>query len=114
VKTYYSTEDIEMLAGQGVRELVVDDNTVLTSVAREAAARLGIKLVAPGQGAPQRGSAAAAPAVAATVSPSKPRGCQHGPLVNGQSQGGVTNRGNTGSAVVSDLIGAVKQLVRQG
>lgn len=113
MKTYYSTEDIEMLAGQGVRELVVDDNTVLTSVARETAARLDIKLVTPGQGTSQRAVVAAAPAVAATVSPSKPRGCQHGPLVNTQSQGGATNRGNTGSAVLNDLIGAVKQLVSQ-
>jgi hypothetical protein len=112
VKTFYSAVDIEELASQGVRELVVDADTVLTSVAREAAAQLGVKLVAPGQGAP---AVAASPATQ-PATPLKPRGCQHGPAGKDQSQVSASNRGAGGSAspVVDDLIGVVKQLARQG
>ena len=49
MKTFYCAEDIEALASQGVRELTVDADTVLTSVARETAAQLGVQLVTPGQ-----------------------------------------------------------------
>lgn len=112
MKTFYSAADIEELASQGVRELTVDDDTVLTSVAREAAAQLGVKLVAPGRGAPAGAALPATPA----VNPLKPRGCQHGPAGSGQSQVSVPNRGMGGgtSQVVDDLIGAVKQLAKRG
>jgi len=112
MKTFYSAEDIETLAGQGVHELIVDDDTVLTSVAREAAERLGVRLVAPGQGKP---AGSAAPAAAA-VTPQKPRGCQHGPLGRGAgtSDGAAKPAGSSGVPVVDELIGAVKQLARRG
>ncbi len=111
MKTFYSAIDIEELASQGVYELIVDDNTVLTSVARETAAQLGVELIAPGQ---QNSTQAALPATPAAT-PLKPRGCQHGPAGRVQSQTGQLNRevsGNT-SSVVDDLIGAVKQLAKQ-
>ena len=54
MKTFYSAQDIEALAAQGVRELVVDENSVLTDLARDMAAQLGIKLVAPGRPAGRR------------------------------------------------------------
>ena len=50
MKTFYSLEDIENLVAQGVRELIVDEDTVLTDVARDAAARLGLKLLPKGRG----------------------------------------------------------------
>ena len=94
MKTFISASDIETLAAQGVRELTVDEDTVLTAVAREAAAQLGVKLVTPGSAMTTR--PAAAPVAAA--SPAKPRGCQHGPLpagascgVRGRSSGGRIN-----------------------
>ena len=60
MKTFISATDIETLAAQGVRELTVDEDTVLTAVAREAAAQLGVKLVAPGPAAtPSRPTARA-------------------------------------------------------
>jgi hypothetical protein len=113
MKTFYSAADIEVLASQGVRELIVDADTVLTSVAREAAAQLGVKLVAPGQRS-STGVASASPATPA-VSPLKPRGCQHGPAGRAQSQVSVSNRGMGGSTsqVVDDLIDAVKQLAKR-
>ena len=35
MKTFISATDIETLAAQGVRELAVDEDTVLTAVARK-------------------------------------------------------------------------------
>lgn len=110
MKTFYSAADIEELASQGLRELAVGDETVLTALAREAAAQLGIRLLAPGRPAPT----VAARAGAAAATPLKPRGCQHGPAAGGQT--GVAERGASGSTsgVVDDLIGAVKQLAKRG
>jgi len=115
VKTYYSAQDIEALAAQGVRELVVDENSVLTDLARDTAAQLGVKLVAPGRPA----AAGGAPAPKA-VAPSgaKPKGCQHGPLSNGPAVSGgsaapTKSAGN--SPVMDELVGAVRQLAgKQG
>jgi hypothetical protein len=120
VKTFYSLEDIETLVAQGVRELIVDEDSVLTDVAQEAAVRLGLKLLPKGQGpaAPvQPRPAAAAPMGA------KPRGCQHGPL---DGSGGPATRSQTGPAstagqpaapsggLVDDLVGAVRQMASKG
>lgn len=118
MKTFYSAADIEELVSQGVRELVVDADTVLTSVARETAAQLGVELVAPERqttSGAQRNSTGAALAATPPASPLKPRGCQHGPAGTGQSRAGVPNCGTGGSTsqVVSDLIGAVKQLAKR-
>lgn len=44
-KTFYTERDIEILAGQGVSSLVVNDDVVITDVAREKARRLGVELV---------------------------------------------------------------------
>jgi hypothetical protein len=44
-KTFYTELDIEGLHRQGVTSLVVNDDVVLTEVAREKAERLGIQLV---------------------------------------------------------------------
>jgi hypothetical protein len=115
MKTFISASDIETLAAQGVRELTVDEETVLTAVAREAAARLGVKLLAPGAApaAPTRPAAAAV--VAGPASPAKPKGCQHGPLsANASAAPAAAPRAaSAGGPVVDELIGAVKQLARK-
>jgi hypothetical protein len=113
VKTYYSAQDIEALAAQGVRELVVDENTVLTDLARDMAAQLGVKLVAPGQ--PAAANRASAPTVSAP-SGARPKGCQHGPLANGPAASAAAPAQRAGnSPVVDELVGAVKQLAgKQG
>lgn len=115
MKTFYSAQDIEALAAQGVRELMVDENTVLTDLARDAAAQLGVKLVTPGQ--PAAASRASASAVkGATPAGAKPKGCQHGPLTNGPTaHGGAPAQRFGSSPVVDELVGAVKQLAgKQG
>ena len=44
-KTFYTDLDIEDLAQRGVLSLVVDDDVVLTDLARDKAMRLGIELL---------------------------------------------------------------------
>ena len=114
MKTYYSAQDIEALAAQGVRELVVDENTVLTDLAREMALQLGVKLAAPGR--PAAAGSAPAPKAAAP-SGARPKGCQHGPLSGSPAVGGSAappkSAGN--SPVMDELVGAVRQLAgKQG
>ena len=43
-KTFYTERDIELLAEQGVKSIVVNEDVVLTELAREKADRLGIAL----------------------------------------------------------------------
>ncbi len=109
MKTFISATDIEALAAQGVCEFTVDEDTILTAIAREAAAQLGVKLVAPGAGAVASGAAPARPAGQLDVVFGKPKGCQHGPLDEGDSAQPVSSA-KTASPVVDQLIGAVKQL----
>jgi hypothetical protein len=114
MKTFISAADIEALAEQGVHELTVDEDTVLTAVARETAGQLGVRLVVPG--AARSASADAGRATAAATVSGKPKGCQHGPIPAGA--GGAASAGSrpasTGaSPVVDELIGAVKQMARK-
>ncbi len=44
-KTFYTERDIEDLARQGITALEVDDDIVLTDIARDKAMRLGIDLI---------------------------------------------------------------------
>jgi hypothetical protein len=81
MKTFYSAEDIEKLADQGQREIRIDDNVVLTDLAKQTANMLGIRLTenstrtAPAAVSP----ASARPATRANAPGSKPKGCQRRP-----------------------------------
>ncbi len=81
---YICTEDIEALASQGKKELVVDGNTVVMELARDMAHQLGIVIVDGSQPVQARSAAPARPTVPVTTSApkldAKPRGCQHDPL----------------------------------
>ncbi len=44
MKTFYSAEDIENFADQGRREISIDDNVVLTDLAKQTAHMLGIRI----------------------------------------------------------------------
>jgi len=44
MKTFYTDHDIEDMAKAGIREIEVDDDVVLTDLAREKALSIGIKL----------------------------------------------------------------------
>jgi hypothetical protein len=125
VKTFYSLEDIETLVTQGVRELIVDEDSVLTDVAQDAAQRMGLKLI---KGRGPAASAASLP-LAAVAPPgpiggaAKPRGCQHGPLdeytqANAQPGRERTAAASTGrrspngpsAGLVDDLVDAVRKM----
>ena len=114
MKTFYSLEDIENLVAQGVRELIVDEDSVLTDVARDAANRMGLKLVPRGRDL----SAPARPLTATGATPgagARPRGCQHGPL-GGHDQGkAVPSQASTrpdgpSGGLVNDLVDAVRKM----
>jgi hypothetical protein len=128
VKTFYSAQEIEDLARQGLRELVVDDNVVLTDLARQMAGQVGLRLVMPGQvqqSAPSAPRSAAVPApfgrdsvpASAAPLPAKPRGCQHGPLPastpNGHVAAAPSGNGTGGGQMVNDLVGLVKQMSKR-
>jgi hypothetical protein len=110
MKTFYSAEDMEALAAQGITELRLDEDTVLTHLARDTAQKLGISLVYGGavaRAASTPASSASAPRPVLT-SGAKPKGCQHGPL-GSRSSGGGASAGSS-DKTVSELIGLVRQL----
>ena len=115
MKTFYCVEDIERLAAQGRRELQIDEDTVLTDLARDTARQLGISLVDCSRAEPAT-VVSSAPANALTLSSTvqlgaKPKGCQHGPLdvdvPNTPNKAAVS--GSSG-AVVDQLVDLVRQL----
>ncbi len=133
MKTFRSAEDIENLAAQGGTELIVDENTVLTDLARHTANQLGIAIVHRSSSAPDAtpdvildpdtsltsGSAPVQPSPVSRPTSvrlgSKPKGCQHGPLNNRQQQPRIETTGSkSGSGTVVDqLVGLVKRLGRK-
>ncbi len=116
MKKFLSTQDIEDLAAQGRTELVVDDDTVLTDLARHAAQQLGIALVSRPRSTPP-----ASPALPVAPMPrgetsgpgKKPKGCQHAPLVRAplasQPPEPAATPGDS-NTVVDQLVGLVKRL----
>jgi hypothetical protein len=123
MKTYYSAQEVEDLAARGIRQLVLDDEAVLTDLARELAQRLGIALIYPGQTgvavAPGSAPTRASIPLAAPRQAARPAGCQHGPLAPAQSQSQpppqtqprtATSTATATGTVVDQMVGLVKQL----
>ena len=118
---YICMEDIENLAAQGKKELVVDENMVLMDLARDMARQLGIAIVDGSRPAPAKvtpPSAPSAPAkTASPVAPApsapklgvKPKGCQHGtlPAVAARQEQPKVHAGSDG--VVDQLVELVRQ-----
>lgn len=118
MKTFCSAQEIEDLAAQGRKELVIDQNTVLTDMARHVAQQLGVKIVYKSQ--PAGAASASAPVVTSLARPapfrpgSKPKGCQHAPLTSPPASAAPLAQnsaagGSTGT-VVDQLVGLVKRL----
>ena len=135
---YICTEDIEDLAAQGKKELVVDENTVLMDLARDTARQLGIAIVNGSQPTPPKapapaassspakdGSTAASKSPAKAASPAdlapasngsapklgaKPKGCQHGPVPVVARQAPASSHQNS-DGVVDQLVDLVRQSV---
>lgn len=118
MKTFCSAQEIEDLAAQGRRELVIDQNTVLTDMARHVAQQLGVKIVYKSQ--PAGAASASVPAAASLTRPtplrpgSRPKGCQHAPLTSppASATSPAQNPAASGGSgtVVDQLVGLVKRL----
>lgn len=118
MKTFCSAQEIEDLAAQGRKELVIDQNTVLTDMARHVAQQLGVKIVHKAQ--PAGAAAVSAPAAASLARPaslrpgSKPKGCQHAPLTSPPASPAPSSSPSPASGgsgtVVDQLVGLVKRL----
>ena len=112
MRTFYTGSDIEDLAASGVRQLEVGSSVSLTDAARERAEELGVILVTPGSSTPTAKAAApAAPAKSVSL-PSKPRGCQHGPMPVAKVSNSESAAG--GGPVVDQLVKAVSALNKRG
>ncbi len=131
---YICTDDVENLAAQGKKELIVDENPVLMDLARDTARQLGITIVDGLQPTPPKTPAPAAPASAAKESSpaaskppakaptaatsngaaftlsAKPRGCQHGPLPVIPRQAPVKSS-QASDGVVDQLVELVRQSI---
>lgn len=112
---YICTADIEDLAAQGKKELVVDGNTVVMELARDMARQLGIAIVDGSQPVPARPTSPSSPArPAASLAPSapkldaKPKGCQHGPLPAAPRREQSKSR-QSADGVVDQLVELVRQ-----
>ncbi|MEW5956332.1 MAG: hypothetical protein AB1801_01315 [Chloroflexota bacterium] len=120
MKTFWSAQDIEELAAQGKTELIVDENTVLTDLARHTAQQVGISLVSRSGAAPAAAPLASspisrpAPRAAGVGMANKPKGCQHRPLARSQSPEAMAVSNNNSTTVVDQLVGLVKRLGGKG
>lgn len=114
MRTFYTGSDIEDMSARGVRQLEIGSSVALTDEARERAEQLGIALVIPGSAPTAKPAASAAPAKVAAL-PSRPKGCQHGPLTEkpSQSEAAVVAKPAAGP-VVEQLVEAVSALKKRG
>lgn len=110
MRIFYTGSDIEDLADNGIRQLEVGPGVTLTDAARERAEDLGIALVAPGNGSTSKTVEPAMP-VKHEALPSRPRGCQHGPLPRTNTQSVAMNGQGP---MVDRLVEAVSALKKRG
>ena len=110
MKIFYSAEDIETLAEQGQRDIRIDDNVVLTDLAKQTANMLGIRLTENStQTAPAAVSPASArPATRANAPGGKPKGCQRRPGRQPAASSG-TPAGQS-RPVVDKLVAKIRQI----
>lgn len=120
MRTFYTGSDIEDLAASGVQQLEIGPGVALTDTARERAEELGVALVVPGS-APAKKAAAPAASEKGGILPSRPKGCQHGPLATKVSRGEAASGGATsgsatsgGGPMVDQLVEAVSALKKRG
>ena len=111
MRTFYTGSDIEDLAASGVRQLEVGSSVSLTDAARERAEELGVVLVTPGSAPTAKAATPAAPAKSVSL-PSKPRGCQHGPMPVAKVS--HSEAVATGGPMVDQLVKAVSALNKRG
>ena len=111
MKTFYSVEDIENFAERGQGEIRIDENTVLTDMAKQTANMLGIRITEKPSGT-SRGDFAPVPPSSpgkANAFGGKPRGCQRRPAQKSAPASGAPT-GQSSRAVVDSLVEKIKRI----
>ena len=110
MKTFYSAEDIENFADQGQSEICVDENIVLTDLAKQTAPMLGIRITEKPSGASPGAFNPARPQSVgkSTRSAANPRDARDGRRRNRHRRPG-RRPGNPGQ-VVDKLVEKIKRI----
>jgi hypothetical protein len=110
MKTFYSAEDIENFADQGQREIRIDENTVLTDMAKQTAHMLGIRITEKSAGSSPGNFTPASPQSPGRTRAfsGKPKGCQRRPA--NKSATTPSPSGGQSSPVVDKLVEKIKRI----
>jgi hypothetical protein len=110
MKTFYSAEDIENFADRGQREIRVDENVVLTDMAKQMAHILGIRITDNSSGSSPGNSTPAALQSPGNIRAfsGKPKGCQRRPA-NKSATGPGPSTGKS-KQVVDKLVEKIKRI----
>jgi hypothetical protein len=110
MKTFYSVEDIENFSAGGQREICIDENIVLTDLAKQTAQMLGIRITEKTSGAsagalnPARPQSVGKPQAFS----GKPRGCQRRPAAKPTQASGAP--AGQSRQVVDKLVEKIKHI----
>ena len=110
MKTFYSVEDIENFAAGGQREIYIDENIVLTDLAKQTAHMLGIRITEkPPSSSPDAFTPARLPFVGRMPAlGGKPKGCQRRPAMKSTPAAGTTS--GQSRPVVDKLVEKIKRI----
>ena len=110
MKTFYSVEDIENFAAGGQREIYIDENIVLTDLAKQTAHMLGIRITEkPSAASPGAFNPARPPSLGKTHAlGGKPKGCQRPPAKKSTAASGSTP--GQSRPVVDKLVEKIKHI----
>lgn len=123
MNTYYTAKDIEELAANGTKQLVLGPGVFLTDYARETAQQLGIALVrSENQAVVKKPEASSPKAKPVSAKYNKPRGCQPAlssrpaqaaqtSTPSGQSNG---SNGTHNANTINKLIDLMGKVVKRG
>jgi hypothetical protein len=114
MKTFYSAEDIENFAERGQREIRVDNNVVLTDMAKQTAHMLGIRITHASAGsAPSNFTPAGPRSPGRTRAFSgRPKGCQRRPANKSTTASGPS--AGRSNQVVDQLVEKIKRIKDAG
>lgn len=110
MKSFFSAEDIENIAARGQNEIIIDDDAVLTDLAKRTADMLGIRIKESSHGLSQNVTPRGNPSAGGNAYPSgaKPKGCQSRPEKVPQPESSTAPARS--KQVVDQLVDAVKRI----
>jgi hypothetical protein len=112
MKTFYSAEDIENFAEQGRLEIRINENIILTDLAKQTAHMLGMRLMEESSGPSSAPPSPRQPQPhrQVPVTGNKPRGCQRRPADKPGSSSGVSS--GQSRPVVDKLVEKIRRINR--